>query len=246
MNKKFKILTFLLAAGTLLSLLVITKSSMAQTPKLGQVFMRGHYAHSNVSRGGDLFTGGIPAFGTEGVNDRDGYGIANDVNILVTPKDPFFGHEIWGEVGLEYSRFGDNDRAENLPSALEKVLGLPLKGLSNKSSEKSEIAVTIFNVYIGPKWRFKFGEATEGKLFDINRLHPYIGSAMMFGVISPPSDDVTYIDIGALVWAGFDYVLPYLGNLFSLGADYRHHFFGNATGNDIDYGSAGVFFTVNF
>ena len=246
MNKKFKVLTFLLMAGTLLSLFVITKSSMAQTPHLGQVFMRGHYAHSDVSRGGDLLTGNIPILGTgDGINDRDGYGISTGVDILVTPKDPFFGQQIWGEVGLEYSRFGDEDRGKNLPAAIEDALGLPRKSLSSKSSDESEIAVNIFNVYIGPKWRFSFGEP-NGKLLDINRLHPYIGAAMMFGVISPPSDDITYIDIGALVWTGFDYVLPYLGNLFSIGADYRHHFFGNATGNDIDYGSAGVFFTVNF
>ena len=92
--------------------------------------MRGHYAHSNVSRGGDLLTGNIPILGTgDGVNDRDGYGIATGVDILVTPKDPFFGQQIWGEVGLEYSRFGDEDRGMNLPAALETALG-PTKQVS--------------------------------------------------------------------------------------------------------------------
>lgn len=250
--KRAKLVAFLSIISVALSLFIATTDSNAQ--KLGQVYMRGQYARSSTDRSDDLFTGGVPLLGLEGVNDRDGYGISTGVNIMVAPKDPWLGQEIWGEVGLEYNRFGDNDRAQNAPATIEDGLAVigglapgDLRGaVSQDSSSESEIAVSVFNVHIGPKLRFNFGDPEPTKLWDVKRLHPFITSAMMFGVISPPSDDVTYIDIGALLVAGFDYVLPPLGGLFSIGADYRHHFFGESTGQNIDYGSAGVFFTVNF
>lgn len=237
------------------SFFVMTADASAQ--KLGQVYMRGAYARSMTDRGDDLLTGNIPVLGPapaglgvfgddQGIHDKDGYGIATGINIMVAPKDPLFGQEVWGEVGLEYARFGDGDRAPNLPAALEAGLGLPSGSLAQDSSSKAEIGVSIFNVHIGPKLRLNFGDPEPGKMWTLKRLHPYLVAGMMFGVISPPSDDVTYIDIGALVVAGFDYVLPPLGGLFGIGMDYRHHFFGGATGEDIDYGSAGVFITVNF
>lgn len=248
--KSRSILISLIAVSAIFSAFFVINDSYAQ--KLGQVYMRGSYARSSTDRGDDLFTGGVPVLGLEGINDRDGWGIATGVDIMVAPKDPLFGQEVWGDVGLEFSRFGDEERGQNAPATIEDGLaiigGLPVgglrKGVAKDSSSQSEIAVSIFNVHIGPKLRFNFGEPT--KAWDWKRLHPYIATAMMFGVISPPSDDVTYIDIGALLWAGFDYVLPPLGGLFSIGADYRHHFFGGQTGQDIDYGSGGVFITVNF
>lgn len=243
--KNTRVVMFL-AMFAVVSALYIIVASEAKAQKLGQVYMRGHYARQSTSREDDFFTGGIPALGTNGISDKDGYGIATGVNIMVAPKDPFFGQEIWGEVGLEYSRFGDSDRATNGTRAIEILHGLGPGSVAKESSDQAEIAVSIFNVHIGPKLRFNFGDPEPDKLWDWKRLHPFMTMAMMFGVISPPSDDVTYIDIGALIVGGFDYVLPPLGGLFSVGMDYRHHFFGNATGDDIDYGSAGFFFTVNF
>lgn len=248
-----KTILYLSIFSIALSLFVIVKDSNAQN--LGQMFMRGSYARSATDREDDLFTGNVPAFGLAGINDRDGWGISTGVVIKAVPKDPWFGQEVWGEVHLEYARFGDGDRGQNVPATIEDGLaligGLPTgdngplrRGVAQDSSSQSEIGVSIFNVGIGPKYRFNFGEPTKG--LDWKRLHPFIGTSMMFGVISPPSDDVTYIDIGALVSAGFDYVLPPLGGLFSIGADYRHHFFAGETGEDIDYGSAGLVLSVNF
>ena len=243
--KKTKLM-FFLAMFAMISSFFIIEANEVKAQKLGQVYMRGHYARQMSDRSEDFFTGAIPALGLEGIEDRDGYGIATGVNIMVAPKDPWLGQEVWGEVGLEYSRFGDSDRGTNATRAIELLHGLNPGSVANKSSDQSEISVSIFNVHIGPKLRFNFGDPEPDKLWTWKRLHPYMVMAMMFGVISPPSDDVTYIDIGALLVGGFDYVLPPLGGLFSIGMDYRHHFFGNATGEDIDYGSAGVFFTVNF
>ncbi|MGR3178112.1 MAG: hypothetical protein ACUZ8E_08660 [Candidatus Anammoxibacter sp.] len=254
---KVKCIVFLTIVAVGLSLFVAVNDSYAQ--KLGQLKLRGHYARSSTDRGGDLLTGGLPAFGLGGIleageggiSDRDGWGIASNVSLLAVPKDPWFGHEIWGDIGLEFSRFGDGDRARNLPSTLETVIGavtgVDLTGqLSSKSSTKSEIATTIFNVHMGPKYRLNFGDPEPGKMWTYKRLHPFFTAAMMFGVISPPSDDITYLDIGVMLELGFDYVLPPLGGLFSIGADYRHHFFGNQTGQDIDYGTAGIALVVNF
>ncbi|MGR3220711.1 MAG: hypothetical protein ACUZ8H_12980, partial [Candidatus Anammoxibacter sp.] len=125
------------------------------------------------------------------------------------------------------------------PTALTKLL-------SRKSSDRTKIATTIFNLHMGPKIRLNFGEPEPGKMWTYKRLHPFFTAAMMFGVISPPSDDITYLDIGAMLEIGFDYVLPPLDGLFSVAADYRHHFFGNQTGTDIDYGTAGFSIIVNF
>ncbi len=243
MKKTTKAIMFLSLFAVTFSFLAIMKEASAQ--KLGQMYMRGSYARADESRSDDILAGNVDALGLEGISDKDGYGISTGVGIRAVPKDPWFGQEIWGVVGLEYNRFGDGDRGANLPAVLENRFGLPSKALSKDSGLNEEISTAIFNVQIGPRIRFVFGEPSD-KLFDLKRLHPFIGTSMMFGVISPPSDDVTYIDIGAMVTAGFDYVLPPLGGLFSIGADYRHHFFGGATGTNMDYGSAGIAISVNF
>ncbi|MGR3318022.1 MAG: hypothetical protein ACUZ8O_06030, partial [Candidatus Anammoxibacter sp.] len=154
--KKVKCIVFLTIAAVGLSLFVAVNDSYAQ--KLGQLKLRGHYARSSTDRGSDLLTGGGPLLGVlglpaeGGISDRDGWGIASNVSLLAVPKDPWFGHEIWGDIGLEFSRFGDGDRARNFPSTVEAALGALVLGdataltkvLSRKSSAKSEIATTIF------------------------------------------------------------------------------------------------------
>ncbi len=240
--------SFVLVLAVFVSIFVFSINTYAQQSRssinIGQFYARGGYARLDSDRSDDLLTGGIPVFNETGIDDKDGWNIATGIGVMITPKDPFFGQELLGEVGLEFSRYGDGDRARNLPSTVETALGLPRRSTTRDSSDTSEIAITQFNVHMGPKLRFSFGEPTAA--LDWKRLHPYIGAAMMYGVISPPSDDVTYLDIGALVWAGFDYEIPALGGLFSIGADYRYHFYSNQTGEDIDYASMGVFIGVNW
>lgn len=199
-------------AATVSSLFVMSENSYAQ--KLGQMYMRGQYAHMDNDRADDSFTLLDPD------HDRNGWGCSTGVCILAVPKDPWLGQEVWGEVGLEYNRF-----AKSNTSTLT-VFGLP----------NEKVPQSIFNVYLGPKYRFN----------NLGRFHPFFGVAMMFGVISPPSDAVTYLDIGVQPSAGFDYVLPPYGGLLSLGVDYRHHFFLGELDNDINFGSTGVFLAVNF
>lgn len=258
-----KLMVCLSAFAVMASTFFMAVESSAQSSiHIGQFYARGAYARANSDREDDLFAGGVPVLGLNGISDRDGWNIATGIDVMIAPKDPFFGQELLGEVGLEFSRFGDGDRAQNVPATIAGGLGAvadntppagrhPLAGafapnsIAEKGSPQSEIATTIFNVHMGPKLRFNFGAPSE-KLLDINRFHPYLGAAMMYGVISPPSDDVTYLDIGAMVWVGFDYELPLFGGLFSLGSDYRHHFYSNQTGGDIDYGSAGIFLGINW
>lgn len=108
-------------------------------------------------------------------------------------------------------------------------------------SDESSASNNMFTAMIGPKYRISLSETGT-----LSRVKPFLGAGMLFGVISPPSDDVAYLDIGVQPFAGIDYTLPCMGDAFSLGIDYRYSFFAHDVGRDEDFHSAGVYLGINF
>ena len=108
-------------------------------------------------------------------------------------------------------------------------------------NDEGSAANNMFTAMIGPKYRIHLSETGT-----LSRIKPFLGAGMLFGVISPPSDDVAYLDIGVQPFAGIDYTLPYMDDSFSLGIDYRYSFFAHDVGRDEDFHSAGVYLGINF
>ena len=109
-------------------------------------------------------------------------------------------------------------------------------------SNENDSPNQIFTAMIGPKYRILLGEPST----PIRRIKPFIGAGMLFGVISPPSNTVAYLDIGVQPFVGVDYTLPCLDDLLSIGMDYRYSFFAHDANRNDDFQTAGVYLGINF
>ena len=183
-----------------------------------RVFFRGSWAALSTNRGGDVL---LDADGINLMNEKDGWGVGAGLHLPLA-VDPFFKNDIMGEIMLSYYRFG-NDRTTGLLTT-------------------DDIANSMFTALIGPRYRIHLGEPGT----PIHRLQPFVGVGMLFGVISPPSDNVSYLDIGAQPSIGVDYTLPSFNDTLSIGMDYRYSFFAHDVGRDEDFHSAGVYLGINF
>jgi hypothetical protein len=199
-----------------LVLFLITEPCFAKLG--GQVFFRGSWAALSTDRGGDVL---LDADGVDLMDEKDGWGVGAGLHLPLA-VDPFFKNDIMGEIMLSYYRFG-NDRTTGL-------------------LRENDIANAMFTALIGPRYRIHLAERGT----PLGRLQPFVGVGMLFGVISPPSDDVSYLDIGVQPSIGIDYTLPCMDDLISLGIDYRYSFFAHDVGRNEDFHSAGVYLGINF
>ncbi|OHB97095.1 MAG: hypothetical protein A2W74_08455 [Planctomycetes bacterium RIFCSPLOWO2_12_38_17] len=127
------------------------------------------------------------------------------------------------------------------PFFQNEILGEIMLSYYKFGSDEGSAANNMFTAMIGPKYRIHLSETGT-----LSRIKPFLGAGMLFGVISPPSDDVAYLDIGVQPFTGIDYTLPYMNDAFSLGIDYRYSFFAHDVGRNADFQSAGVYLGINF
>lgn len=93
--------------------------------------------------------------------------------------------------------------------------------------------VSYLNIIAGPQIRIPVTEM----------IRPFVFVGMNMQVISPTSDAITYLDIGATVGAGVDLRLH---RRLSVGLDYRYSWFGTADQEEEDYGAMGIYLGFNF
>jgi hypothetical protein len=209
-----------------LSVIVIVLSLSSELLAAGnQVFFRGGYAALNNDRGDEVFTDTLgetaDILGTRSVNDgRDGwYGGAGLNLALINDLGP---GTLLGEIMVEYAQFSREEVLKTSTALLNII-------------EKKKIPVSELAVRIGPKYRL---ELANGKI------RPWIiPVGIAFLVNSPPSDDVTYLDIGAHVGVGLDIVVA---GPFSFGIDGRYTFGANQSDTNTSYGTVGGYIGINF
>jgi len=183
---------------------VIGPSAAMAEEKGNVVFFRGGYAGLTSDRGNEVFT---DTLSTNGRNDKSsGYYVGGGLDLMLS-KD-FWGMmnnmSAVGEIGVEFKRWNSN-RVRNTTSAL-------LSGTQN-----SETQLTMLTVDIAPKLKFnQFG----------NLVPWIIPIGLDFHVISPPSNNSNYLDIGVQFGTGFEYQV---WKEFKLGADARFHLASNQT-----------------
>ena len=148
--------------------------------------------------------------------DKDGWGVGAGLHLPIA-VDPFFKNDILGEIMLAYHSFSNDVGVDETENAM-------------------------FTALIGPRYRIHLAEPGT----PLGRLQPFVGVGMLFGVISPPSNDVAYLDIGVQPSIGIDYTLPCTDDSISLGIDYRYSFFAHDVGRDEDFQNVGVYLGINF
>ena len=190
-----------------------------------QVFFRGGAAGMNSNRAGEVFTDVYSGAGRSGrSNDSTaGYYVGGGLDLLMH-KDflGIKGMSLLGEVGVEFKRWNSNTVNQAVPT----VAGATGATVTDK------VQMTMLTVDIAPKLKFMEG----------NKFRPWvIPVGLDFHVISPPSNQSQYLDIGVQFGAGFEY--NFWGPL-NLGVDARYHLASNQTNTVNSYGTAGAYLGI--
>lgn len=213
-----------LLAAALLAAAWSTFSPPVSSAEENQVFFRGGFAGATSDRRDEVFTdtgpnvGGLKNAGDTGWYIGAGLDQAMHKNFLGVK-----GMSLMGEVGVEFKRFASNTVTAAGPALNPNPGGRPAV---------STVQITMLTVDVAPKLKFNEG----------GKLRPWvIPVGLDFHVISPPSNQTNYLDIGAQFGAGVEYNI--WGPL-NLGLDGRFHLAANMTNTVNNFGTVGMYLGI--
>jgi hypothetical protein len=188
------------------------------------VFFRGGFVGFNSNRGGEFFTDCGLASGTcNQNNDSTGWYVGAGLD-LVLSKDLWGAmSKTWalGEIGLQFNRISSHTVTGGVTAATGS--GAPAK-----------TQLTSVTIDVAPKIKFMEG----------SKLRPWIipvGLDIM--VISPPSNQTQYLDVGVEFGAGAEYEV---WKAFKIGLEGRYHLMANTTNTTNSYGQVGPYVGISF
>ncbi|MDH4186323.1 MAG: hypothetical protein OEV08_04945 [Nitrospira sp.] len=188
-----------------------------------QVFFRGGAAGMTSNRAGETFTDVYRNSGRSN-NSTAGYYVGGGLDLLMH-KDflGIKGMSLMGELGVEFKRWNSNTVAQAAPTLAASAGG---------TTNADKVQMTMLTVDIAPKLKFMEG----------SRFRPWvIPVGLDFHVISPPSNQTQYLDIGVQFGTGFEY--NFWGPL-NLGIDARYHLASNQTNTVNNFGTAGAYLGI--
>ena len=214
--------------GVIVLLAVVGMSPMAawaEDEKGNMVFFRGGWAGLTSGRGCETFTDvGTAVPSSCGTNNANtGYYVGGGLDLMLSKN-------LWGmmeriaavgEIGVEFKRFDSHTTAQAIPA----VLG---------ANQRAKTQVTMLTVDIAPKIKFRQGSDFQPWIIPVG---------LDFHVISPPSNQVSYLDIGVQVGAGAEYRV---WKELKLGVDGRFHLASNQTNTVNNYGTVGAYLGIGF
>lgn len=198
-------------------------SSAAMAEEKGNVvFFRGGYAGLTSDRGNEVFTDVNGANGTRN-NDSSGYYVGGGLDLMLSRDfwGMMNGVSALGEIGVEFKRWNSNTVRNNTSALL-------------MGTQTSTTQLTMLTVDISPKFKFnQFG----------NFVPWIIPVGLDFHVISPPSNNSNYLDVGVQFATGFEYRV---WKEFKLGADARFHLASNQTSTVNNFFTVGPYVGIGF
>jgi len=187
------------------------------------VFYRGGFVGMNSNRGNEFFTDcGLGAPNTCGQNNSSTGWYAGAGLDLVMSKNAWGGMDktwVVGEIGLQFNRFS----SQTVNGGVSALTGPPAK-----------TQLTSVTIDVAPKIKFMEGSAFRPWIIPL-------GLDIM--VISPPSNQTQYLDIGVQFGAGVEYEL---WKAFKLGLEARYHLMANMTNTNNSYGQIGPYVGISF
>jgi hypothetical protein len=188
--------------------------------KGNEVFFRGGYVAALSDRRGEVFT---DTYTRNNPADK-GYYVGAGLDLLLT-RDVWGmmnGASVLGEINVEYKRFNSNQTQVAVPS------------VATNSVVPGKVQVTMLTVSVSPKIKFNEGSAFRPWIIPIG---------MDFQVISPPSNQTQYLDIGAQFGAGAEYQV---WKEFKVGVDFRFHLTANQTQTVNSFWTLGPYVGIGF
>jgi opacity protein-like surface antigen len=191
-----------------------------------QVFFKGGFVVMNSNRGGEFFTDCSALSGNATCsqnNSSTGWYVGAGLD-LVLSKNVWGGMDktwVIGEIGMQFNRIS----SETVNGGVTALTG---------TGAPAKTQLTSVTIDVAPKIKFMEGSP----------LRPWIipvGLDIM--VISPPSNQTQYLDVGVEFGAGLEYEL---WKAFKLGLDGRYHLMSNMTNTNNSYGQVGPYVGISF
>ncbi len=182
------------------------------------VFYRGGFTRLSSDRSGETFANGS----TGQRNDSNvGWYAGAGLDFLLS-KDAWGAMDkTWavGELGVQFNRFASNS-----------VRGAGVSG----STTDVKTQLTMVTIDVSPKIKFREGNAFRPWIIPVG---------LDIHVISPPSNQTQYLDIGLQFGAGAEYQV---WKAFKLGVDARFHLAAGMTNTTNNYFTVGPYVGVSF
>lgn len=183
------------------------------------VFFKGGFTAMNSNRQGEFFTDCGLASTTCGQNNsNNGWYVGAGLDLVLSKDTWGMMSKTWavGEIGLQFNRLGGS-------TVTGGVSGSPVK-----------TQLTMVTIDVAPKIKF-----LEGSKF-----RPWvIPVGLDIHVISPPSNQTQYLDVGVQFGAGCEYQL---WRAFKIGMDARYHLTANMTNTNNSYFQVGPYVGIAF
>ena len=201
-------------------LCVLLMVNVASAELGGQVFFRAGFASLvGGDRGGEVFTDTNGAAGR--TNDKKtGFSVGAGFDLPLF-QDPWWGNTVLAEILIDYAQFS----REKVVQTTGALLG-----------QTNITRVTVNEVSMGaaPKYRIELGQ-----------WRPWIiPIGLEWQVISPPSNNTSYLDVGATFGAGIDYRII---KEISVGLDLRYHWSSKTTNaGAVSFITSGLYLGFNF
>lgn len=198
------------------------------TGKGNQISFRGGFAGLTSPRGGEAFTDTY-GIGNPKQNATNGYYVGAALDLLLSRDlwGMMNGVSALGEIGVEFKRFNSREATSVVPTAVNNIV-------PGTDTARSKIQVTMLTVDVAPKLKFMEGSAFRPWVIPIG---------LDFHVISPPSNQTNYLDIGVQFGAGFEYQV---WKEFKVGLDGRFHLASNQTNTVNNFGTIGPYIGIGF
>lgn len=134
-----------------------------------------------------------------------------------------------GEIGLQFNRIASKTVTSAVPTTTA-LAGTPLGGGTTPANTQ----LTMVTINVSPKLKFMEGSAFRPWIIPIG---------LDIHVISPPSNQTQYLDVGVQFGAGFEYAL---WKAFKVGMDTRYHLAANMTNTSNSYFQVGPYVGITF
>jgi hypothetical protein len=217
-----------LVAIAMAAALVLAPAWAAAEDLGNMVAFKAGFMNLNSDRSGQIFTDTGGLTGSNGGNS--GWYAGAWLDLLLSKDAWGMMKGVWaqGEIGLQFNRIS-SDRVNNTAGS---VAAHTVTGTTALAPQK--VILTMLTIDVAPKLKFMEGSAFRPWIIPIG---------MDFHVISPPSNQTSYLDIGAQFGAGFDWEV---WKAFRLGMDARYHLAADTTTTNNSYFQVGPYVGIVF
>ena len=197
------------------------------------IAFKGGFMRLDSDRSNALFTDARNPLGAGLNNSQNGWYVGAWLDLALSKNAWGMMNGTWavGEIGLQFNRISSKvvTNTGNIG-----VGTTPPAGLQVTSTSPSLQQLTMITIDIAPKLKFMEGSAFRPWLIPVGLdLH----------VISPPSNQTQYLDVGVQFGAGFEYQV---WKAFKLGMDARYHLTANMTNTSNSYMQVGPYVGISF